>query len=91
MDATKKACCKRAIGWSLVGIAIALAWGIGNVTNGMNPLSAFAIPGLIILLIVGIVALSALNTSWFNSLCSCPTPEPRNGRDTGTPGGAVHT
>jgi hypothetical protein len=88
MDTAKKACCARAAGWSLVGITIALSWGIGNLANGMSPLRAFAIPALICIAVVGAVALAALNVPWFNRLCACPATNPRNepheGRDTVT-------
>jgi hypothetical protein len=72
MDINKKACCARAAGWALVGIVIAVAWGIGNLGNGMSPLSAFAIPGAVILALLGVVTLASLNVPWFNRLCACP-------------------
>ena len=80
MEIEKKACCVRAMGWSLVGIVIALAWGIGNFTNGMGALSAFGIPALVVVAILGVVVLAALDMPWFNRLCNCPT------RDSANPG-----
>ena len=73
MNTEKRSCCVRAMGWSLVGIVIALAWGIGNFTNGMSVLSAFAVPGLIVLAILGVVVLATLEVPWFKRLCTCPT------------------
>jgi hypothetical protein len=88
MDTAKMNCCARAAGWSLVGIVIASSWGIGNLANGMSPLTAFAIPALICVAVVGAVALAALNVPWFNRLCACPAAnsanEPHEGRDTVT-------
>lgn len=71
MNADKKACCARAAGWGLVGIVIAIGWGMGNLTNGMNILSAFAIPGLIVLGILGVVIMGTLDVPWFKRLCVC--------------------
>ena len=88
MDTASKACCARAVGWSLAGIAIALSWGIVDLANGMSPLRAFAIPALICSAVVGAVALAAPNVRWFNRLCACPATNPGNdpheGRDTVT-------
>ena len=81
MDPMKRACCARTIGWSFVGVVIAVSWGIGNLANGMEPLAAFAIPGMIVLAIVGFVALAALNVNWFNRLCACPAPEQQQGSE----------
>jgi hypothetical protein len=75
MDAEKKGCCARASGWGLVGIVIALIWGIGNLAAGMGFLKAFGIPMLLVLVIVGVVVLAALNVPWFNRFCSCSDPD----------------
>lgn len=75
METEKRSCCIRAAGWALVGIVIALAWGGGNYANGMSAFSAFAIPGLIVLAIIGFVVLGALNLPWFNKLCNCQTSD----------------
>jgi hypothetical protein len=72
MNNERKSCCVRAMGWSLVGIVIALAWGIGNLSSGMGVLSAFAIPALIVVAILGVVVLATLEVSWFKRLCVCP-------------------
>jgi len=77
MDTETKACCARAAGWGMVGIAIALGWGLGNLNSGMSVLSAFAIPALIMLLVVGVVVLATLNVPWFNRLCTCENDSKR--------------
>ena len=75
METEKRSCCIRAAGWASIGIVIALAWGVGNYANGMSVFSAFAIPGLIVLAIVGSVVLGALNLPWFNRLCNSQTSD----------------
>lgn len=72
MDTEKKACCARAAGWASVGVLIAVAWGIGNLGNGMSPVGAFVIPGAVVVALLGVVALASLNVPWFNRLCACP-------------------
>lgn len=77
MDQEKKACCARSAGWALVGVAIAVAWGIGNLSNGMSPGEAFAIPGLIVFAIVGVVVLAELDVPWFRKLSLCDRSGPQ--------------
>ena len=85
MDMLRRSCCFRAVGWSLVGVVIAGAWGLGNYSNGIPLLEAFAIPALIVAAIVSVVALALFNVSWFARLCACPdVPEARGqGHSTG--------
>ena len=71
MDNKRKSCCAYAVGWSLVGIAIAFSWGVGNLSTGMSSLSAFTIPGLIVLAIFGVLVLSVLEVPWFQKFCAC--------------------
>lgn len=93
MDAMRKSCCARAAGWAAVGIVIAAAWGVGNLTSGMAPFNAFAIPVVIMALAVGFIALALFNVPGFNRLCACPgtrdrRPETGAGTHGPSPGSA---
>ena len=79
MDANKRSCCAQAAGWGLVGVVIAVAWGLGNLGNGMSLFGAFAIPGAFVFSIIGVVALAALDVPWFNRLCACPPDKSHKG------------
>jgi hypothetical protein len=80
MDTEKMACCARSAGWFVVGIVIATAWGIGNLLNGMAFLEAFAVPGLIVFAIIGVVALAELDVRWFRKLSVNAQPDDRKHR-----------
>ena len=80
MDANKRSCCAQAAGWGLVGVVIAVAWGLGNLGDGMSLFSAFAIPGAFVFSIIGVMALAALDVPWFNRLCACPPDESPGGK-----------
>ena len=71
METMRKSCCARAMGWAVVGIIIAAAWGIGNLTSGMTLLEAFAIPAVILTSVVGVIALALFDVPWFARLCAC--------------------
>ena len=91
MDADKRSCCAQAAGWGLVGLVIAVAWGLGNLSNDMSLFSAFAIPGAFVFSIIGVVALAALDVPWFNKLCACPPDRPPGGkRRSHTTAGMTH-
>jgi hypothetical protein len=62
------------MGWAVVGIVIAAAWGIGNITSGMPILEAIAVPAVILAIIVGVIALALFNVPWFARLCTCDQP-----------------
>lgn len=81
MDVQKKACCARSTGWFLVGIVIAVAWGIGNYVNGLAVAEAFAIPGLIVFAFIGVVALAELDVPWFRRFSLCPRANGRKDRE----------
>jgi len=72
MDAPSRNCCMRAIGWALVGVVIAVSWGVGNLASGMPMLEAFGIPGLVVSFLLGGVVLAVLRVPWFLRLCACP-------------------
>lgn len=78
MNTEKKSCCAQAAAWALIGIVIAVSWGIGNLANGMSPLMAFAVPGLVMFALLSVVALAALDVPWFNRLCACPRDEAKS-------------
>ncbi|MDJ0807694.1 MAG: hypothetical protein QNJ78_12785 [Gammaproteobacteria bacterium] len=90
MDIERKACCARGVGWSLIGVVIAMGWGMGNLANGMSALSAFAIPGLIMLVIIGVMVLAVLEVPWFKKLCTCPTGKDPQDKVTNTPASLIH-
>jgi hypothetical protein len=89
MDIERKACCARGLGWSLIGIVIASVWGLGNLANGMSPLAAFAIPGLIMLTIVGTMVLAVLDVPWFKKLCICSADKDPQKKVTNTPASLI--
>jgi hypothetical protein len=80
MDKTRKSCCARATGWAAVGIVIAVAWGIGNLTSGIGVVEAIAVPVAIVAIAVGFIALPLVNAGWFNRLCACPGTHDRDGK-----------
>lgn len=71
METLRKSCCARAMGWAIVGVVIAAAWGIGNITSGMPIFEAIAIPAVILAIVVGVIALALFDVPWFARICSC--------------------